>query len=274
VTLNESWFYLHTDHELIWEGPDAEIPERDRHTVQSQKGMLTIVCNHGGFHLVNILPKGFKFNASYYVTQILDPLFKWRRTQVGRTNRKLIVHAGNSRPHTAKMTMQFMEQNSMQRAPDPAYSPDLTPSDFYFFGYVKQLLSGCQFADQDSLLQAVSAILVGIEKVTLESVFHNRMERLCQYSATCGEYIKQKTFYINRITDNTVGPEMLMDRWDTLYDRVHPIRFDSDSNAVACNCNRVRRELQLNKETNHGSLCLFLKTISPCSRRDSDSDKH
>jgi hypothetical protein len=66
-----------------------------------------------------------------------------------------------------------MEQNSMRREPHPAYSPDLAPSDFYLFGYVKQLLSGCQFADQDSLLQAVSDILVGIEKVTLDSVFHD-----------------------------------------------------------------------------------------------------
>jgi hypothetical protein len=167
VTLDESWFYLHTDQ------PDAEIPERERHTVQSQKLMLTIVWNPGGFHLVNILPKGFKFNASYYVTQILDPLSKWRRTQVGRTNRKLIVHADNARPHTAKMTSQFMEQNSMQRVPHPAYSPDLAPSDLYLFGCVKQLLSGCQFADQDSFLRAVSDIFVGIEKVTLENVFHN-----------------------------------------------------------------------------------------------------
>jgi hypothetical protein len=83
-----------------------------------------------------------------------------------------------------------MKQNSMQRAPYPAYSPDLAPSDFYLFGYVKQLLSGCQFADQDSLLQAVSDILVGIEKVTLENILHNWMERLCQYSATGGEYVE------------------------------------------------------------------------------------
>jgi hypothetical protein len=78
----------------------------------------------------------------------------------------------------------------MQRARHPAYSPNLAPSGFYLFGDVKQFLSGCQFADQDSLLQAVSNILVGIEKVTLESVFHNWMERLCQYSATAGEYVE------------------------------------------------------------------------------------
>jgi hypothetical protein len=87
------------------------------------------------------------------------------------------------------MTPQFMEQNSMQRAPHPVCSPDLAPSDFYLFGDVKQLLSGYQFADQDPLLQAVSDILVGIEKVTLESLFHNWIERLCQCSATGGEYV-------------------------------------------------------------------------------------
>jgi hypothetical protein len=83
-----------------------------------------------------------------------------------------------------------MEHNSIQRAPYPAYSPDLAPSDFDFFGFVKQLLSGYQLTDHDSLLQAVSDILVGIEKVTLENIFHNWMERLCQCSATGGEYVE------------------------------------------------------------------------------------
>jgi hypothetical protein len=70
-----------------------------------------------GFHLINVLPKGFKFkfNASFYVTQILGPLSDWSRTQVGRTNRKLWVHADNTRPHTATVTLQFMQQNSMKR---------------------------------------------------------------------------------------------------------------------------------------------------------------
>jgi hypothetical protein len=53
-----------------------------------------------------------------------------------------------------------------------------------------QFLSGYQLADQESLLQAVSDILAGIKKITLESVFHNWMERLCQYNATGGEYVE------------------------------------------------------------------------------------
>jgi hypothetical protein len=58
VTLDDSWFYLNTDHELIWLHPDGEIPERERCTIQSEKVMLTIVWNPSGFHLINVLQKG------------------------------------------------------------------------------------------------------------------------------------------------------------------------------------------------------------------------
>jgi histone-lysine N-methyltransferase SETMAR len=151
VTLDESWFYLNlnTDHELIWLQTDGEIPERERRTIQSEKVMLMIVWNSSGFHLINVLQKGFKFNASLYVTQIPGTLSDWPRIHVGRTNRKLCVHADNSRPHTATVTLQFMQQNMMMRVPHPTYSPDLASSDFYLFDYIKQLLLGCEFTDRD-----------------------------------------------------------------------------------------------------------------------------
>jgi hypothetical protein len=71
VTLDESWFYVNTDHELIWLRRDEEIPEKERQTVQSEKVMLTIVWNPSGFRLIRALPIGLKFNAGHYVAQIL-----------------------------------------------------------------------------------------------------------------------------------------------------------------------------------------------------------
>jgi histone-lysine N-methyltransferase SETMAR len=130
VTLDESWFYLNTAHELIWLQPDEEAPERELHIIQSPKLMLTIAWNPNGFHLIDVLPKGFKFNASYYISHILGPLSVWRQTQVGRTNRKLIIHSDNARSHTARATSDFMDENAMTRAPHPPYSPDLASSDF------------------------------------------------------------------------------------------------------------------------------------------------
>jgi hypothetical protein len=130
--------------------------------------------------------------VSYYVTHILRPLSDWRKTQVGRTNRKLWIHADNARPHRATVTLQFMQQNVMRRASHPTYSPDPAPCDFYLFGYVKKLLLGCEFTDRDWLFQGVRDILGDIEKATLEGVFCNWMEkeRVHQSSAMDGEYVE------------------------------------------------------------------------------------
>jgi hypothetical protein len=55
VTLDWSWFYLNTDHELIWFRADEKGPEREDHTVHSAKSMLTIIWNPNGFHWTNVL---------------------------------------------------------------------------------------------------------------------------------------------------------------------------------------------------------------------------
>jgi hypothetical protein len=53
----------------------------------------------------------------------------------------------------------------------PPYSPDLAPSDFYLFGYVRRCLTGLSFEDAEWLLAAVGGVLEGIGKVTLQAVF-------------------------------------------------------------------------------------------------------
>jgi transposase len=142
------------------------------------------------FHLIKLLPKGFKFDASYDVTQILDPLSVWSGTHIGRTSRKLIVHAENARFHTVNATLDFLERNAMKRVPHLPYSPDLAPSDFYLFGHVKQLLRRYEFADREALLHVIENILKGIKTMILEDVFLSWVERLRQCGSAAGEYVE------------------------------------------------------------------------------------
>jgi histone-lysine N-methyltransferase SETMAR len=179
--------------------------------------MLTIVWNPSGFHLINILPKGFKLNASFYVTQILGRLSDSRRTQVGRTNRKLWVHADNARPHTATATLQFMQQNAMRRAPHPPYSPDLALSDFYLFNDIKQLLLECEFTDRDSLLQVVRDILGGIEKAPWKASFSTGWRDCTNLVQWVESMWSKERFYTSRISRNSLDHEMLIGGRDTLY---------------------------------------------------------
>jgi hypothetical protein len=45
VTLDESCIYLFSEHDLIWTAPGEIVVDRERHTVQSPKFLLTIVWN-------------------------------------------------------------------------------------------------------------------------------------------------------------------------------------------------------------------------------------
>jgi hypothetical protein len=76
----------------------------------------------------------------------------------------------------------------MKSALHPPDSPDLAPSKFYLFGHVKRCLTGLSFEDADQLLAAVKGVLEGIEKVTLQAVFLEWMDRLRKCIATNGEY--------------------------------------------------------------------------------------
>jgi hypothetical protein len=76
----------------------------------------------------------------------------------------------------------------MKSAPHPPYSPDLAPLDFYLFGDVKKCLAGLSFEDTDQFLAAVEGVLEGIEKVALQAVFLEWMDRLRKCIATNGEY--------------------------------------------------------------------------------------
>jgi hypothetical protein len=76
----------------------------------------------------------------------------------------------------------------MEQAPHPPYSPDLAPSDFSLFGYLKDRLQQ-QFEDGDQLFDAVIALTWTIEKVTLQRAFLEWMERLRRCIDTNGDYV-------------------------------------------------------------------------------------
>jgi hypothetical protein len=43
VTLDESWICLFSERNLMWTAPGGIVVDRERHTVQSLKFMLTVV---------------------------------------------------------------------------------------------------------------------------------------------------------------------------------------------------------------------------------------
>jgi hypothetical protein len=178
VTLDESWIYLFSERDLMWTAPGEIVVDKERYGVQSPKFMLTVVWNPIGFHVLRALPKGGKFNAQYYTNDILVAISDWR-WQTGETRQnKLWVHSDNARPHTAKMSKDYIGFNRMKQVPHSPSSPDLAPSDFFLFGHLKGKLMRYRVETPSELLVRIRVILTEIPRETLNAVFLEWMERL------------------------------------------------------------------------------------------------
>jgi histone-lysine N-methyltransferase SETMAR len=78
----------------------------------------------------------------------------------------------------------------MKQAPHPPYSPDLAPSDFFLFGYVKGKLMGYFAETPSEFLVRIRVILAEIPRETLNAVFLEWMERLQKCLQVYSEYVE------------------------------------------------------------------------------------
>jgi hypothetical protein len=70
------------DHEFIWLPRHEKVPERERHTIQSNKCIGTTVWNARGFQLNGVPAKGGKFNTAYCLTELASRLSERRSAYI------------------------------------------------------------------------------------------------------------------------------------------------------------------------------------------------
>ena len=139
-----------------------------------------------GIQSVSMLPVGASFNKEYFET-VLDELaakIHMRRPVLGTNGVRL--HIDNARPH---LVHDKIEQLGMKRLEHPPYSPDLAPSDFFLFGFLKTSLQGSSFGTPEELFGQISKILHGIEKDVFLRVYHEWISRLRMCIDRGGGYV-------------------------------------------------------------------------------------
>jgi histone-lysine N-methyltransferase SETMAR len=90
--------------------------------------------------------------------------------------------------HTAHITKEVLPDLGIIQLPYPPFSPDIAPSAFFLFGYLKARLRGTSVSDNGSLFEAAWKIMNAIPSSTRLRVFHEWMWRLEQVIENGGEY--------------------------------------------------------------------------------------
>jgi hypothetical protein len=101
-----------------------------------------------------------------------------------------VIHADNLRLHCAKTVALLLDHSFLRRAIHPPYSSDLALSDLWLFGHLKGVLQRNSFDEPDELLSAIEEIMRGVDRETLDAVFHEWMTRLQKYIDGNGEYVE------------------------------------------------------------------------------------
>ena len=95
----------------------------------------------------------------------------------------------NAPIHSSRETQLAIENLGKKPLDHPAYSPDLTPSDFYVFRLLKKHLRGKQFGDMDNLKATVEEFFNTQKPSFFQSAFHELLMRWKKCVETKGSYV-------------------------------------------------------------------------------------
>jgi hypothetical protein len=103
LTGDDSWFYFTINPDHAWVPEGAVTPTRSRQTISNPERMLTVFWSSLDFSLVQIFPKGHRFNAEYLCNHILHEIDRIRPATTDEDTRRKLSSISTMRPLTLRL---------------------------------------------------------------------------------------------------------------------------------------------------------------------------
>jgi histone-lysine N-methyltransferase SETMAR len=188
LTGDETWLLYETSNDSMWVHEEETVETRVRPAIASKKQTLVVFWGLDIIPVFCLLGKGTTMNARTFQTSSLIP-FKQYVKDSWSEEEPIYVHMDNAPAHKAKTTKKaFEETPNMKEMPQPPYSPDIAPCDFFLFGYLKNRLKNYVINNSEELFNITLEIMTEIPRQTRLNVFHEwifRLETVIKYK---GEY--------------------------------------------------------------------------------------
>ena len=189
LTSDASWFSYHTSPRTKWARTRAEAGQRPRQTTTKEKAMVVVFWSCSGFFFVTAVPDGKTYTSEYVIDVLVPELEKEiRKRRPCRGLRGIKLHWDNARPHITTRTRDFLTDKGVHLLPQPPYSLDIVPSEFYLFGHLKTQICGIEFKNSSGIVEKVREIMSSFCKDELHRVYEEWKRRLVWVSSNNGEY--------------------------------------------------------------------------------------
>jgi histone-lysine N-methyltransferase SETMAR len=154
--------------------------------------MIAMFFTAKKFILFDVLPRGSTFNQMYFTNTIFPDLktanLNFRRQ---KTKPTFWVYMDNSMCHNGSKVTSKTKKNHISRIRHPAYSPDVSPCNFWFFWMSKQILRDREFSLSDETENAIAQRWNDLTFYNVQSVFRGLIRRLAWVAENDGKYISE-----------------------------------------------------------------------------------
>ncbi|UYV80279.1 hypothetical protein LAZ67_18002278 [Cordylochernes scorpioides] len=182
ITGDETWVYGYDPEtkrqSAEWRGQGEPRPKKSRILKSRNKVLLVAFSDNKGIVHHEYLPAGQTVIKEMYlgILRRLREAIRKKRPEKW-TNGDWILHHDNARPHTAHLVTSILAKNGTEILPQPPYSSDIAPNDFFLFPKLKAVLKGRHFDTREDIIEKSLLALKSIPKEAYKNCFDNWEKR-------------------------------------------------------------------------------------------------
>ena len=183
VTCDKSWIYC-CDPEIKrqssqWKHAGSSRPKKARQSKSTHKLLMIPFCYSTGMIYMHWVPTGQTVNKEYYVEVLREfkKRFCRKRPALFKSG-QWHFHQDNAPVHNSILVTDYLTKMGIQTVPQPPYSTDLAPFDFWLFSKLKEKLRGCRYETNEDMKEAVTKV---IDTLTQEDFYRAIQKLLEQY---------------------------------------------------------------------------------------------
>ncbi|UYV73009.1 hypothetical protein LAZ67_10001506 [Cordylochernes scorpioides] len=195
ITGDEAWVYgydVETKAQSSqWKLPHEPRPKKARQVRSNVKVLLTVFFDCRGVVHHEFLRQGRTVNKEYYlqVMRNLREAIHQKRPDLWK-NKNWLLHHDNAPAHTSLLVRDLLAKNNTLMMPQPPYSPDLAPCDFFLFPKLKRPMKGRRYATLDEIKTASKEELKKILKNDFLKCFEDWKNRWHKCIISHGDYFE------------------------------------------------------------------------------------
>lgn len=145
VTMDESWIWIYDPHMKAqsreWLRKDEPCPQKLQKTLATAKVMILTFFDSRGMVYIEYVQRPQTVNQQTFraIFRRFDAAHA-RRCPHNLVHGRKFLHLDNAPTHNVTLTLQLIQQLGWTRLPQPSYSLDLAPNDFWLYQRLKKNL--------------------------------------------------------------------------------------------------------------------------------------